>query len=175
MFLLQAREGLYNSGGEAFCYLRKLLRCVSAAGKTISTKKEELVSILDHCNVQVDNPVSILNQDTSRHFLQKSKPSDKYKLFMKGTHLEQIATDYEKAEQDQKIMKDAISRQKSVSEIMFSSGWDVWLVGASSNPQTPKLWLWTARKGWPESSKSLLQQFALYRLDYTKRLLHYYH
>ena len=63
----------------------------------------------------MDNPVSLLNQDTSRHFLQKSKPADKYKLFMKATHLEQIASDYEKAEQDQEIMKEAIGRQKGVS------------------------------------------------------------
>lgn len=83
-------------------------------GKTISAKKEELINILDHCGIQVDNPVSLLNQDTSRHFLQKSKPGDKYKLFMKATHLEQIASDYERAEQDQEIMKEAISRQTSV-------------------------------------------------------------
>ena len=78
------------------------------------------MSILDHCGVQVDNPVSLLNQDTSRHFLQKSKPGDKYKLFMKATHLEQIATDYEKAEQDQKIMKDAIKRQKNVCFCVYT-------------------------------------------------------
>lgn len=70
--------------------------------------------MLDHCNVQVDNPVSLLNQDTSRHFLQKNKPGDKYKLFMKATHLEQIATDYELAEQDQTIMKDGITRHNAV-------------------------------------------------------------
>ena len=84
-------------------------------GKTISTKKEELINVLDHCGVQVDNPVSLLNQDTSRNFLQKSKPGDKYKLFMKATHLEQIATDYEQAEEDQRIMKDAIKKQECVS------------------------------------------------------------
>ena len=64
----------------------------------------------------MDNPVSLLNQDTSRHFLQKSKPVDKYKLFMKATHLEQIASDYERAEEDQKIMKEGIARQKKVLE-----------------------------------------------------------
>ena len=86
----------------------------------VSTKKEELTNILDHCGVQVDNPVSLLNQDTSRHFLQKSKPGDKYKLFMKATRLEQIATDYEKAEQDQRIMKEAISKQRSVCQPYYN-------------------------------------------------------
>ena len=80
----------------------------------MSTKKEELLAILDHCSVQIDNPVSILSQDTSRNFLQKATPSDKYKLFMKATQLEQIATDYEKASEDQKLMQDGIKRQELV-------------------------------------------------------------
>ena len=29
---------------------------------------------------QVDNPVSVLNQDTSRNFLNSSDPKDKYKV-----------------------------------------------------------------------------------------------
>ena len=81
----------------------------------MSTKKEELVAVLEHCSIQIDNPVSILSQDTSRNFLQKSSPSDKYKLFMKATQLEQIVADYEKASEDQKLMKEAIKREESVS------------------------------------------------------------
>lgn len=62
----------------------------------------------------MDNPISLLNQDTSRHFLQKSSPKDKYKLFFKATYLEQIASDYERVEQDQKIMGEDIKRQRKV-------------------------------------------------------------
>ena len=83
----------------------------------MSDKKEELTHVLDHCNIQVDNPVSLLNQDTSRHFLQKSNPRDKYRLFMKATLLEQIATDYERAEEEQKRMKEGILHQSSVGSI----------------------------------------------------------
>lgn len=75
--------------------------------------------MLDHCGVQVDNPVSLLNQDTSRHFLQKSTPKDKYKLFMKATLLEQIASDYEQAEEEQKRMKEGIKHQISVKARCF--------------------------------------------------------
>lgn len=85
------------------------------AGNVVSTKKEELLAVLDHCSIQIDNPVSILSQDTSRNFLQKATPSDKYKLFMKATQLEQIATDYEKASEDQKLMMEGIKRQELVS------------------------------------------------------------
>ena len=85
------------------------------AGNVVSTRKEELLAVLDHCSIQIDNPVSILSQDTSRNFLQKATPSDKYKLFMKATQLEQIATDYEKASEDQKLMMEGIKRQELVS------------------------------------------------------------
>ena len=46
----------------------------------MSTKKEDLVHILDHWNIQVDNPVSLLDQDTSRHFLHSNNPAHKYKV-----------------------------------------------------------------------------------------------
>lgn len=90
-------------------------------GKIVSEKKEELTHVLDNCNIQVDNPVSLLNQDTSRHFLQKSNPKDKYKLFMKATLLEQIACDYERAEEEHKRMKEGIQHQRSVSDRLNSS------------------------------------------------------
>lgn len=103
-----------------YVIIQRELHLTIYIGKIISNKKEELINILDHCGIQVDNPVSLLNQDTSRHFLQKSKPGDKYKLFMKATRLEQIASDYEQAEQDQAIMKEAIKRQKNVRKYGLS-------------------------------------------------------
>jgi hypothetical protein len=38
----------------------------SRDGKLISTKREELSAICDHMNVQVDNPMNVLTQGTSR-------------------------------------------------------------------------------------------------------------
>ncbi|KAF4116833.1 hypothetical protein G5714_001386 [Onychostoma macrolepis] len=58
------------------------------------TKKEELISILDHFNIQVDNPVSILTQEMSKHFLHSKGEGDKYKFFMKATQLDQMKEDY---------------------------------------------------------------------------------
>ena len=49
-------------------------------GRVVSTKREDLVLILDHMNIQVDNPVSLLNQDTSRNFLHSNNPAHKYKV-----------------------------------------------------------------------------------------------
>ncbi|KFP90045.1 Structural maintenance of chromosomes protein 6, partial [Apaloderma vittatum] len=66
----------------------------SKSGTLISSKKEELLSILDHFNIQVDNPVSVLTQEMSKHFLQSKNEGDKYKFFMKATQLEQMKEDY---------------------------------------------------------------------------------
>ena len=46
----------------------------------MSAKKEDLSRMLDHFNIQVDNPVAVLNQDTSRNFLNSKSPHDKYKV-----------------------------------------------------------------------------------------------
>ncbi|XP_015279257.1 PREDICTED: structural maintenance of chromosomes protein 6 [Gekko japonicus] len=66
----------------------------SSTGALISSKKEELTAILDHFNIQVDNPVSVLTQEMSKQFLQSKNEGDKYKFFMKATQLEQMKEDY---------------------------------------------------------------------------------
>uniref|UniRef100_A0A8D2PKM3 Structural maintenance of chromosomes protein 6 n=1 Tax=Zosterops lateralis melanops TaxID=1220523 RepID=A0A8D2PKM3_ZOSLA len=77
-----------NQDGSRTCKLR------SKSGAVISSKKEELIGILDHFNIQVDNPVSILTQEMSKQFLQTKNEGDKYKFFMKATQLEQMKEDY---------------------------------------------------------------------------------
>jgi structural maintenance of chromosomes protein 6 len=63
-------------------------------GSVVSTKREELQDILDHFNLQVDNPMTVLTQDTARQFLGSSSAHEKYKLFMRGVQLSQLDTDY---------------------------------------------------------------------------------
>ncbi|XP_064486253.1 structural maintenance of chromosomes protein 6-like [Ornithodoros turicata] len=72
----------------------------AADGTLVSSKREELTSVLDHFNVQIDNPVMILNQETSRSFLQSKSPRDKYCFFMKATQLEKLKMDYRKIEEE---------------------------------------------------------------------------
>lgn len=71
-------------------------------------------------NIQVDNPVSILNQDTARTFLNSSEPSDKYKLFMKGTQLEQIEAEYKSVAFHRISAKNTLQSRKEVSRIVSS-------------------------------------------------------
>lgn len=47
-------------------------------GKVVSTKREDLDHILDHMNIQVDNPINVLSQDAARAFLTKSNAKAKY-------------------------------------------------------------------------------------------------
>ncbi|KAF9257497.1 P-loop containing nucleoside triphosphate hydrolase protein [Marasmius fiardii PR-910] len=71
----------------------------SKDGRVISSKKEELSAICDHMNIQVDNPMNVLTQDSARQFLSSSTPSEKYNIlpqfFLRGTQLSQLSTEYE--------------------------------------------------------------------------------
>ena len=49
-------------------------------GIIISKKKEELENVLDQFNIQVDNPVVIMSQDTARNFLPSIGGHEKYKV-----------------------------------------------------------------------------------------------
>ena len=41
-------------------------KIMSKLGKHVSSKKEDLSAICDHMNIQVDNPMNILTQDSAR-------------------------------------------------------------------------------------------------------------
>ncbi|XP_044022081.1 structural maintenance of chromosomes protein 6 isoform X2 [Siniperca chuatsi] len=87
-----------------------LLSCI--LGQLISNKKEELTAILDHFNIQLDNPVSILNQEMSKQFLHSKNESDKYKFFMKATLLEQMKRDYIHIKHTKTVTRQQVERQE---------------------------------------------------------------
>ncbi|XP_015750805.1 PREDICTED: structural maintenance of chromosomes protein 6-like, partial [Acropora digitifera] len=86
--------------------------------KVVSHKKDELNHILDQFNIQVDNPVSVLNQDTSRNFLNSSDPKDKYRFFLKATQLEQVSSDYELIIEQQAIIKNTLDKKQETLPAM---------------------------------------------------------
>ena len=53
----------------------------------------------------------MLSQDTSRNFLHSNNSSDKYQLFMKGTHLDKIRLDFISAREDQALMEQEVNRK----------------------------------------------------------------
>ena len=60
----------------------------------ISTKREDVMFVLDALNLHVDNPLTCLNQELTKSFLHSKSPNDKYRFFLKTTQLEQLSDDY---------------------------------------------------------------------------------
>ncbi|GAB5570038.1 structural maintenance of chromosomes protein 6 isoform X2 [Prionailurus iriomotensis] len=88
----------------------------SETGTVVSTRKEELIAILDHFNIQVDNPVSVLTQEMSKQFLQSKNEGDKYKFFMKATQLEQMKEDYSYIMETKERTKEQINQGEEIPE-----------------------------------------------------------
>ncbi|GAA5927901.1 uncharacterized protein JCM15063_006030 [Sporobolomyces koalae] len=83
-------------------------------GKTVCTKKATLDSILDHFNLQVDNPMTVLTQDQSRQFLAKASARDKYNFFLRGTQLAQLTEEYEAVRANTETMEEALVRKREI-------------------------------------------------------------
>ncbi|XP_077474475.1 structural maintenance of chromosomes protein 6 [Stigmatopora argus] len=66
----------------------------SEGGQIISTKKEELESILNSFYIQVNNPLSVLNQEMSKNLLHSKGEVEKYRFFMKATQLDLLKDDF---------------------------------------------------------------------------------
>ncbi|XP_076803327.1 structural maintenance of chromosomes protein 6-like [Clavelina lepadiformis] len=90
----------------------------SSAGKVVSTKKEDLVNILDEINLHVDNPLTCLNQEMSKNFLHSKNETDKYKFFLKSTQLEQMCRDYRFIKEQQIIIQNILAqKQKAIPDL----------------------------------------------------------
>ncbi|KAG2242222.1 hypothetical protein Bca52824_095935 [Brassica carinata] len=59
-------------------------------GRKISNRKEELRELIEHYNIDVENPCVIMSQDKSREFLHSGNDKDKFKFFYKATLLQQV-------------------------------------------------------------------------------------
>ena len=59
---------------------------VKSKGKDV---KKELRYILDALKVSVDNPVCVLDQENSKHFI-RGKAREKYKFFLKATEIDDV-------------------------------------------------------------------------------------
>ncbi|XP_060947359.1 structural maintenance of chromosomes protein 6-like [Limanda limanda] len=83
----------------------------SKSGQLVSTKKEELMSVLDNFNIQVNNPVSVLTQEMSKYFLHAKGEGDKYRFFMKATQLEQMREDFVYIKTTKQVTEDKVEQQ----------------------------------------------------------------
>jgi hypothetical protein len=67
--------------------------------RCVSTKKKDLEEMLDRLNVQVENPVCIMDQENSKEFI-KGNERDKYRFFKKATDLERVVTSIQESQSD---------------------------------------------------------------------------
>nr|XP_054485030.1 structural maintenance of chromosomes protein 6 isoform X4 [Agelaius phoeniceus] len=102
----------------------------SKSGTIISSKKEELIGILDHFNIQVDNPVSVLTQEMSKQFLQTKNEGDKYKvsemekeveLLKEGVRAEEGNTELpQKVKECQEKVNEAEKKYKAIQDKLIT-------------------------------------------------------
>lgn len=59
-------------------------------GNVIASTRQELEKMMICMNIQVENPIVVLNQDCARSFLKDCDPKKLFKLFMQATQLEMI-------------------------------------------------------------------------------------
>ncbi|XP_066390025.1 structural maintenance of chromosomes protein 6B-like isoform X6 [Miscanthus floridulus] len=59
-------------------------------GRKVAHRKDDLNEIIEHFNIEVDNPCVIMSQDKSREFLHSGNDKDKFKFFFKATLLQQV-------------------------------------------------------------------------------------
>lgn len=72
-----------NSGASTY-------KLKSDKGKIICSSRQDLNKLTLCLNIQVENPVLILNQDAARSFLKECDPKKLYTFFLKATQIETI-------------------------------------------------------------------------------------
>lgn len=60
------------------------------AGKVVTKKTKDLNDLTSALNIQVDNPVCILSQDTARNFLNATDNKKRFDLFYRATRLDHL-------------------------------------------------------------------------------------
>lgn len=78
----------------------------------VSKQKADLEAMLDHLNIQTENPCAILDQENAKLFL-KGNPTDKYKFFLQSTDLYKMRTTYSKIDEETRtISESTLKREK---------------------------------------------------------------
>ncbi|XP_011666300.1 structural maintenance of chromosomes protein 6 isoform X1 [Strongylocentrotus purpuratus] len=101
---ITVKRRILREGGNSY-------RIMSDKGEVISTNEDELSHIMDHFNIQIDNPVSIMNQETSKNFLLKQNAKDNYEFFLKATRLDQVSIDYREIMKSMGLTEEKVDAQ----------------------------------------------------------------
>lgn len=88
-------------------------------GSLVSKQKIDLEMMLDHLNIQTENPCAILDQENAKLFL-KGNPGDKYKFFLQSTDLYKMRTTYSKIDEDTRNISDSVLKREKVKIVTLS-------------------------------------------------------
>ncbi|CAF4246586.1 unnamed protein product [Rotaria socialis] len=87
-------------------------------GKIVSERKDTIDTIVAHFNIQVDNPMCMLNQDIAKNFLNTKSTKEKYNFFLKATQLQKMVEDLEENTVEIRIAKgllvDHVKKRKEI-------------------------------------------------------------
>ncbi|CAM6106305.1 unnamed protein product [Calypogeia fissa] len=81
---------IVESGG-SFCLK-------DSQGRKVGTKKDDVLEVVEHFNIEVENPCVVMTQDKSREFLHGGSDKEKFKFFFKATllqHVSELLTEWE--------------------------------------------------------------------------------
>ncbi|ETV90947.1 hypothetical protein H310_14361 [Aphanomyces invadans] len=81
-------------------------RLKDSGGHLVSKSKADLEAMLDHLNIQIENPCAVLDQENAKLFL-KGDPVDKYKFFLQSTDLYKMRAVFAKVEDETKVRKES--------------------------------------------------------------------
>ncbi|POM68348.1 Structural maintenance of chromosomes protein 6 [Phytophthora palmivora] len=88
-------------------------RLKDETGSIVSKLKTDLEAMLDHFNIQTENPCAILDQENAKLFL-KGNPLDKYKFFLQSTDLYKMRTTYSKIDEETRnIAESTLKRERA--------------------------------------------------------------
>ncbi|XP_063955856.1 structural maintenance of chromosomes protein 6-like isoform X2 [Lytechinus pictus] len=79
-----------------------------ADGEFVSSTEEDVSDIMKHLHIQVDNPLTFMDEETSKNFLLKQSAKDMYKLFLKATQLEEASRDGREIKLNKETIEDCV-------------------------------------------------------------------
>ncbi|CAK4148769.1 unnamed protein product [Aphanomyces euteiches] len=87
-------------------------RLKDANGRLVSKLKTDLEAMLDHLNIQIENPCAVLDQENAKLFL-KGDPADKYKFFLQSTDLYKMRATFAKIEDETRVRQEVTLKHES--------------------------------------------------------------
>eukprot|EP00937_MAST-01D_sp_MAST-1D-sp2_P005072 g5072.t1 len=92
----------------------------ATTGKQWSTRKEDLLDLLDQLNIQIDNPCCVLGQADAKSFVKQAGQGDGtelYNFFLRATDLERLRRKFEEQKSDRARMQAKVAGARRQLEV----------------------------------------------------------